>query len=70
MLEPVMRIERGYKMCRLQGQRFQRQTHIGPMSNITPISPHTRMRDHMRGDVGGHASSLIIQISKISAKGR
>ena len=36
MLEPVMRIDLGYTMCRLRGQGYQRQTYIGPMSNITP----------------------------------
>ena len=36
LLEPVMRIDLGYTMCRLRGQGYQRQTYIGPMSNITP----------------------------------
>ena len=36
LLEPVMRIDRCYTMCRLQEQGHQCQTYIGPISNITP----------------------------------
>ena len=83
MLELVMMIDRGYATCRLRGQGYQRRMYTGPMSNITPhndtgclssqwcpISLHTRMRNHTCGDVGGHVSSLIIQISRRWAKGK